>query len=130
MAIQTHVLPESVDLVFEGYLSYDADILVFLHKGIQAIEAGAFVCLNREARISFCFDGTIAEWKAIRKGSFREEEREDWYGYYYHNAPRFETVRVYDSWAKGSKGPYEVQCSDGPFLDNEEDDKANAPLKK
>ena len=130
MAIQTHVIPESITIVPEGYLSFDADILVFFHKGIKAIEPGAFVCQNEEAKLSVSFEGTLEEWKAIPKGNFREEEQEDWYGYYYHNAPRFETVRVYASWIKGNKGSYELHASDGDFLLKEKDDRIDETTKK
>ena len=59
------------------------------------------------------YDGTMAEFEKIKKGTAFYKEEEDHYGSYYHNVSD-STVwkRVYDKWVYGYD-EIVVHCSDG-----------------
>jgi len=81
-----------------GAVSANEDVELHLPNSIRRLEAFCIsgILINKLGnKLTVYYDGTIDQWKAIIKGKCEYEVREDWYGYYYHNSDRYETVLVY-----------------------------------
>ena len=75
--------------------------------------------------VNIIYEGTILEWHKIKKGLISSTTiKEDWYGYYYHNAPIQETTKEsYINWI--NMPSLFIACNDGVVLDDCEQNKNN-----
>ncbi|MGN0813213.1 MAG: hypothetical protein ACI4MQ_06885 [Candidatus Coproplasma sp.] len=64
----------------------------------SSIKELSILCVKCDANsvVRVYYDGTISDWKQIKKGSLDKcEIKDDWYGSYYHNTPSSTTYREF-----------------------------------
>lgn len=106
----------------------DADYfqIVEIHIPSSIEEMESSVLENADlAIVRVFYEGTVSDWKKIKKGSLEQiTVKHDWYGYYYHNAPLETTDKEsYYNWI--SCKIVTIICSDGTITDDEEENKKN-----
>ena len=109
-------ISRAIETLTSGFFNVFEDIEIHIPQSVMQIDEDAFSFDDENAsyHVDIFYDGTIDEWNHLKKGLIEEKTTEDWYGYYYHNGPRYETNRIYYSWFKNYyKGVVIIHCSDG-----------------
>ena len=109
-------ISRNLEIINTDFFNVCEDIEIHIPKSVIEIQEAAFSFSNdnNKYHVDIFYDGTIDEWNHLKKGMIEEKTEEDWYGYYYHNGPRYETSRIYHSWFEEYyKGDVIIHCSDG-----------------
>ena len=108
-------ISRSLQIIKPDFFNVTEDIEIHIPKNIIEIHEDAFSFEgDTPYHVEIFYDGTIDEWNHLKKGLIEEKTEEDWYGYYYHNGPRYETSRIYYSWFREYyKGNVIIHCLDG-----------------
>ena len=109
-------ISRSLNVVPTDFFNIEEDIEIHIPINVTMINENAFTCRDDTPKfnVDIFYDGTIEEWNNLKKGLIVEKTEEDWYGYYYHNGPRYETIRIYYSWFKNhEKINVIIHCVDG-----------------
>lgn len=95
------------------------DLDLYLPRSLARLEAS---CVSGKLsgklhnNLTVHYNGTKEEWDKIVKGNCEWITQEDWYGYYYHNAPRYETFLEYHPfWHVDVFNNVMIICHDGEF---------------
>lgn len=117
---------ESID--FNEYDANEADeIEIYIPLSIKGMSMSIVGNVFDKVVVVF-YEGTISDWKSIKKGLLKNYTvYDDWYGYYYHNAPIEESHYVeYSNWIFSKK--VTIICKDGTIEDNPDENQKN-PFK-
>ena len=109
-------ISRSLEIIKTDFFNVYEDIEIHIPKNVLQIDEDAFRFEDDSPsyNVDIYYDGTIEEWNHLKKGLIEEKITEDWYGYYYHNGPRYETSRIYYSWFRNYyKGVVIIHCLDG-----------------
>ena len=110
----TKILPK-------GFCRSNESLRIHFPASLEKIEPSAVFSRDRfyEIKLEVFFEGTMEQWRAIEKGEDYYETVEDWYGYYYHNSSRYDTVKKHKPWFFGvENGKVIVHCQDGDLTDH------------
>ena len=125
-------IAKSVKEITTDFFVIEEDIDIYIPENVTAIYEYAFSCKESVSLINvdIFYSGTISQWAAIKKGLMEVKVTEDWYGYYYHNGPRYETSYIYYSWFKNhEKANVTIHCLDGEIKPNNSEDRKK-PLSR
>ena len=109
-------ISRSLKVIKRDFFEIKEDVEIHIPLNVEEIEEDAFVFEDDSPsyNVDIYYDGNLDQWNHLRKGLIEEKTTEDWYGYYYHNGPRYETSRLYYSWFKNYyKGNVVIHCVDG-----------------
>ena len=127
-------ISHSLNVLQSDFFNIEEDIEIHIPINITMINENAFTCRDDTPKfnVNIFYDGTLEQWNNLKKGLIIEKTEEDWYGYYYHNGPRYETSRIYYSWFKNhEKINAIIHCVDGDTkIDNYLDRKHPAREEK
>ena len=127
-------ISRSLNVLESDFFNIEEDIEIHIPNSVTIINENAFTCRDDTPRfnVDIFYDGTLEQWNSLKKGLIIEKTEEDWYGYYYHNGPRYETSRIYYSWFKNhEKINAIIHCVDGDTkIDNYVDRKHPAREEK
>lgn len=100
------------------------EVEIYLPSSVEELQAHVLKGA-KDKTVRVFYEGTVADWKKIKKGT-REETtvKHDWYGYYYHNVPLECTYKEeYSNWTDGKD--VVIVCCDGTIQDDERENKSN-----
>ena len=110
------VVKPNTKIIKTGELYTTEDVELYLPKSVEemGIYALSSSLQNMNLNVKVYYEGTMEEFKKILKGGLVETTIEDYYGWYYHNAPRYENVLEYRPWYHTDIfNPPVIYCSDG-----------------
>ncbi|MCR4910910.1 MAG: hypothetical protein K5925_00040 [Bacilli bacterium] len=118
MPIEIKII-EGKEEILENLYSGDHSVKLYLPRSIKKLGPNIITPeYNRDHKVlvEVFYQGTKEEWNAIIKGETVTHEREDWYGYYYHNTERYEKWDEYIPWVTNYK-KLTIHCSDSEIVE-------------
>ena len=118
-----YLVSQGVEVIEPNAFKAEENATIHLPKSVKEIANDAFTAVNPDIVIEVFYEGTMEEWKKVKKGLIRIRYVEDWYGYYYHNTDRYEEIQDYFSWITNCKTPVMIHCADGDIKQSNSDDR-------